>query len=33
MLGAAGASESVICLLAMRDGIVPPTINFENVDP
>ena len=33
MLGAAGAIESVICLLAMRDGIVPPTINYENADP
>lgn len=26
-LGAAGAIEAVICLMAMRDGIVPPTIN------
>jgi 3-oxoacyl-[acyl-carrier-protein] synthase II len=30
LLGAAGAVESIFCLLAMRDGIVPPTINLEN---
>ncbi|HVR88792.1 MAG TPA: beta-ketoacyl-ACP synthase II [Candidatus Limnocylindria bacterium] len=32
-LGAAGAIEAVICVLAMRDGILPPTINHENPDP
>ncbi len=32
-LGAAGANEAVICLMAMRDGIIPPTINYENPDP
>ncbi|MEI7575996.1 MAG: beta-ketoacyl-ACP synthase II [Armatimonadota bacterium] len=32
MLGAAGAIESLICILAMRDGIMPPTINLENQD-
>jgi 3-oxoacyl-[acyl-carrier-protein] synthase II len=31
-LGAAGAIESLICILAMRDGIMPPTINLENQD-
>jgi 3-oxoacyl-[acyl-carrier-protein] synthase II len=31
-LGAAGAIEAVISLMAMRDGIVPPTINLENRD-
>ncbi|HYL81354.1 MAG TPA: beta-ACP synthase, partial [Candidatus Acidoferrum sp.] len=31
--GAAGALEAAVCLLAMRDGIVPPTINFEEPDP
>lgn len=31
-LGAAGAIESLICVLAMRDGIMPPTINLENPD-
>ncbi len=32
-LGAAGAIESLICILAMRDGVIPPTINYENPDP
>ena len=30
LLGAAGAVESIFCVLAIRDGIVPPTINLEN---
>ncbi|MFH2068949.1 MAG: beta-ketoacyl-ACP synthase II [Candidatus Omnitrophota bacterium] len=33
MLGAAGAVELAVCCLAMRDGVVPPTINYENPDP
>ena len=33
MIAAAGASEMMYCLLAMRDGAVPPTINYENPDP
>jgi 3-oxoacyl-[acyl-carrier-protein] synthase II len=33
MLGAAGAVESVICVKAIQNGIVPPTINLENQDP
>ncbi len=32
MLGASGAAESVICIHAINDGIVPPTINIENLD-
>lgn len=32
-LGAAGAIEALICLLAMRDSVLPPTINLTNPDP
>jgi 3-oxoacyl-(acyl-carrier-protein) synthase len=33
LIAAAGATELIVCLLAIRDGIVPPTINYENPDP
>ena len=33
LLGAAGALEAIICLLALRDGLIPPTINYEQPDP
>ena len=32
MLGASGAIEAIICIKAMQDGIVPPTINLDNRD-
>jgi 3-oxoacyl-[acyl-carrier-protein] synthase II len=32
-LGASGAIEAIACIFAVRDGIVPPTINYENPDP
>ena len=32
-LGAAGALESVFSILALQNGIAPPTINLENPDP
>jgi 3-oxoacyl-[acyl-carrier-protein] synthase II len=33
LLGAAGGVEAIFCLLAMRDGVLPPTINYEHPDP
>ena len=33
LLGAGGALEAAICVMAMRDGIVPPTINLDEPDP
>lgn len=33
LIAAAGATELIICLLAMRDGVLPPTINYETPDP
>ncbi|MEE8485069.1 MAG: beta-ketoacyl-ACP synthase II [Acidimicrobiia bacterium] len=33
LLGAAGAIESISCILAIRDGVIPPTINYEIPDP
>lgn len=33
LLGGAGAVETAVCALSIRDGIIPPTINLENPDP
>lgn len=33
MLGAAGAAEAVATVMALKEGIVPPTINLDEVDP
>ncbi len=31
--GAAGAIEAILCVLAVRDGVLPPTINYREPDP
>ena len=33
LIAAAGATELIISLMAIRDGVVPPTINYETPDP
>lgn len=33
LLGAAGGVEFLTCCLAIRDGVIPPTINYEHPDP
>ncbi len=33
MLGAAGAVEAVASILALKNGIIPPTINLDAPDP
>lgn len=33
LLGAAGAAEAVVSVLALKHGVVPPTINLDEVDP
>lgn len=32
-VGAVGAVESILTVMALRDGVVPPTLNLENLDP
>lgn len=32
MLGATGAAESIVCIKALQEGIIPPTINLDNQD-
>jgi 3-oxoacyl-[acyl-carrier-protein] synthase II len=31
--GAAGAIEAILCVLALREGVLPPTINYRRPDP
>jgi 3-oxoacyl-[acyl-carrier-protein] synthase II len=33
LIAAAGATEMIVCLMAIRDGVLPPTINQESPDP
>lgn len=33
LLGAAGAIEAIACVLAVKNDVIPPTINFQNLDP
>ena len=33
LMGASGAIEALFCTKAINDGIIPPTINYENPDP
>ena len=33
LLGAAGSTEAIFTILTIRDGILPPTINYEEPDP
>lgn len=33
LIAAAGSAEAIVCLMSMRDGVLPPTINYETPDP
>jgi 3-oxoacyl-[acyl-carrier-protein] synthase II len=33
LIAAAGATELITCVLALRDGVMPPTMNYEHPDP
>ena len=33
LIAAAGVTETIVCLMAIRDNVLPPTINYEHPDP
>jgi 3-oxoacyl-[acyl-carrier-protein] synthase II len=33
LIAAAGSTELIYCMLAIRDGVLPPTINYDTPDP
>lgn len=33
LIAAAGVTEAIVCLMAIRDNVLPPTINYEHKDP
>ncbi|MFV1964693.1 MAG: beta-ketoacyl synthase [Pirellulaceae bacterium] len=33
LIAAAGVTELIVCMMAIRDNVLPPTINYENPDP
>ncbi len=33
LIGAAGAVEAIVCVQVIREGVLPPTINYEYPDP
>jgi 3-oxoacyl-[acyl-carrier-protein] synthase II len=33
LLGASGGVEAIFCILALRDAVIPPTINYRTPDP
>ena len=33
MIGATGAAEAIACVMALREGILPPTIGLQDPDP
>ncbi len=33
LIAAAGSVEAIVCLLTIRDGVLPPTVNLDNADP